>query len=94
MDATLMCGDDARRIQLCDLFLSEVEYTRPHAATALGAVSNQGKTNRVSYACTYIFGHTSVPAVPVSKYKTVHSVACVVFFSTLDSLCASSLAGP
>jgi len=48
MDGTLMRGDDARRIQLCDLFLHEVENTRPHSASALGAVTNQGKTNRVS----------------------------------------------
>lgn len=43
-----MRGDDARRVQLCDLFLSELDYTRPHAAVALGAVTNQGKVNRVS----------------------------------------------
>ena len=66
MDGTLMRGDDARRIQLCDLFLSEVEYTRPHAATALGAVSNQGKANRVSHACTYMFEPVSVAAVLAS----------------------------
>jgi len=48
MDGTLMRGDDARRIQLCDLFLSEVDYTRPHPAVAMGAVSDQGKANRVS----------------------------------------------
>lgn len=51
MDGTLMRGDDARRIQLCDLFVSEVEHTRSHPAVAIGAVTDQGKVNRVSNHC-------------------------------------------
>ncbi len=48
MDGTLMRGDDARRIQLCDMFCHAVEQLRPHASFALGTVTDQGKVNRVS----------------------------------------------
>ncbi len=48
MDGTLMRGDDTRRLQLCDLFWHPVRQVRPHQAFALGAVTDQGKTNRVS----------------------------------------------
>ena len=48
MDGTLMRGDDARRIQLCDMFCHPVEQLRPHAGFALGTVTDQGKVNRVS----------------------------------------------
>ena len=47
MDATLMRGDDARRIQLCDMFYKLVEQTRPHTGFAFGTVTDQGKVNRV-----------------------------------------------
>lgn len=47
MDATLMRGDDARRIQLCDMFCKLVEQTRPHSGFAFGTVTDQGKVNRV-----------------------------------------------
>lgn len=47
MDATLMRGDDARRIQLCDMFYKLVEQTRPHSGFAFGTVTDQGKVNRV-----------------------------------------------
>ena len=49
MDATLMRGDDARRIQLCDMFYKMVEQTRPHSGFAFGTVTDQGKVNRVRY---------------------------------------------
>ena len=48
MDGTLMRGDDTRRLQLCDLFWHPVRQVRPHQAFAPGAVTDQGKTNRVS----------------------------------------------
>ena len=51
MDATLMRGDDARRIQLCDMFYKLVEQTRPHTGFAFGTVTDQGKVNRVRGAC-------------------------------------------
>lgn len=47
MDATLMRGDDTRRIQLCDLFSYAVAMVRPHAACAFGIVTDQSKTNKV-----------------------------------------------
>lgn len=43
-----MRGDDARRIQLCDMFFKQVEQTRPHKGFAFGTVTDQGKVNRVS----------------------------------------------
>ncbi|KAL0023453.1 hypothetical protein WJX79_004673 [Trebouxia sp. C0005] len=46
MDGTLMRGDDARGIQLCDMFCHPVEQLRPHAGFALGTVTGQGKVNR------------------------------------------------
>ena len=42
-----MRGDDARRIQLCDMFYKLVEQTRPHSGFAFGTVTDQGKVNRV-----------------------------------------------
>ena len=47
MDQSLMRGDDARRIQLCDMFYHPVEQLRPHHGFALGTVTDQGKVNRV-----------------------------------------------
>ena len=53
MDGTLMRGDDARRIQLCDMFYHSVEQTRPHPGFALGSVADQGKVNKVRFqSCT------------------------------------------
>lgn len=49
MDGTLMRGDDTRRLQLCDLFWHPVRQVRPHQGYALGAVTDQGKTNRVQF---------------------------------------------
>ncbi|KAL0029460.1 hypothetical protein WJX77_009574 [Trebouxia sp. C0004] len=46
MDGTLMRGDDTRRLQLCDLFWHPVRQVRPHQGFALGAVTDQGKTNK------------------------------------------------
>ena len=51
MDGTLMRGDDARSIQLCDLFFQEVEQIRPHPGLAFGTVTDQGKTNKVLLIC-------------------------------------------
>ena len=48
MDATLMRGDDARRMQLYDMFYKLVEHTRPHSGFAFGTVTDQGKVNRIS----------------------------------------------
>ena len=52
MDGTLMRGDDSRKLQLCDLFWYPVRQVRPHQGYALGAVSDQGKTNKVCIACS------------------------------------------
>lgn len=50
MDSTLMRGDDARRVQLCDLFSYDIAMVRPHPACALGVVTEQSKTNKVCSA--------------------------------------------
>lgn len=53
MDGTLMRGDDTRRLQLCDLFWHPVRQVRPHQGYALGAVTDQGKTNRVRFLLSF-----------------------------------------
>ena len=45
-----MRGDDARRVQLCDLFSYDIAMVRPHPACALGVVTDQSKTNKVCIA--------------------------------------------
>lgn len=57
-----MRGDDARRIQLCDMFYKLVEQTRPHTGFAFGTVTDQGKVNRVR--------GTSVIALNIRCVKT------------------------
>ena len=47
MDQSLMRGDDARRIQLCDIFHHPVEQLQPHQRFPFATVTYQGKVNRV-----------------------------------------------
>ena len=78
MDATLMRGDDARRIQLCDMFYKLVEQTRPHSGFAFGTVTDQGKVNRVSDM-----------SVAASRTQCVNCAAntCKVMGLTTQAIC-------
>ena len=51
MDGSLMRGDDARRIQLCDMFCQDIEQIRLHPGLAFETVTDQGKVNRVMLIC-------------------------------------------
>jgi len=51
MDGLIARGDNARRYQLCDAFMHNIPaLSHIDACDVIGLVSDQGKTNQVSYA--------------------------------------------